>query len=330
VDPYFIGVILMSVLDVRGLKMFYSTLKGDVKAVDDVRLEMEKGEALGLVGESGCGKTTFALSIMRLLPWNGRIVDGKILFDGVDIIGMEEGKFNKDYRWKRLSYVFQGAMNALNPVFKVGDQIAEAITIHEDVEKDEALERARDLFKLVGIDPERVSSYPHELSGGMKQRAMIAMALACNPDFIIADEPTTALDVIVQAQTLQVMNELRKKLGLTMMLITHDLSVVAQICTTVAIMYAGKIVEYADIDTIFSNPAHPYTKALISAFPSIKESRRELNSIAGAPPNLLNPPTGCRFNPRCPQRMDVCTRQEPEYLDLGDRHFVACHLFSYG
>ena len=320
----------MSVLDVRDLKMYYSTLKGDVKAVDGVRLEVEKGEALGLVGESGCGKTTFALSIMRLLPWNGRIVDGKILFDGVDIIGMDESKFNKEYRWKRLSYVFQGAMNALNPVFKVGDQIAEAITIHEDVEKDKALDRARDLFRLVGIDPDRVSSYPHELSGGMKQRAMIAMALACNPDFIIADEPTTALDVIVQAQTLQVMNELRKKLGLTMMLITHDLSVVAQLCTTVAIMYAGKMVEYSDIETIFSSPAHPYTKALISAFPSIKEERRELNSIMGAPPNLLDPPKGCRFNPRCPQCMDICTKEEPEYLALGEEHFVSCHLFTAG
>ena len=202
-------------------------------------------------------------------------------------------------------------MNALNPVFRVGDQIAEAITIHEDVEKKEAMGRARDLFSLVGIDPDRVTSYPHELSGGMKQRAMIAMALACNPDFIIADEPTTALDVIVQAQTLQVINDLRKKLGLTMMLITHDLSVVAQTCTTCAIMYAGHIVEYADIETIFKEPSHPYTKALISAFPSIKEERRELNSIAGIPPNLLNPPTGCRFHPRCLHSMDICTNEKP-------------------
>jgi peptide/nickel transport system ATP-binding protein len=243
---------------------------------------------------------------------------------------VEEEAFNKEFRWKKLSYVFQGAMNALNPVFRVGDQITEAILLHEDVAKEEAMERARELFALVGIDPDRVSSYPHELSGGMKQRAMIAMALACNPEFIIADEPTTALDVIVQAQTLQVINDLRGKLGLTMMLITHDLSVVAQTCTRCAIMYAGKIVEYADIDTIFSDPKHPYTKALISAFPSIKEDRRELDSIGGAPPNLLDPPPGCRFNPRCPHRMDVCTVEEPMLTLVGEKHRAACHLLKEG
>ena len=320
----------MSILDVRDLKMYYSTLKGDVKAVDGVNLEVERGESLGLVGESGCGKTTFALSILRLLPWNGRFVGGEILFDGSDILGVEEEAFNKEFRWKKLSYVFQGAMNALNPVFRVGDQITEAILLHEDVAKEEAMERARELFALVGIDPDRVSSYPHELSGGMKQRAMIAMALACNPEFIIADEPTTALDVIVQAQTLQVINDLRGKLGLTMMLITHDLSVVAQTCTRCAIMYAGKIVEYADIDIIFSDPKHPYTKALISAFPSIKEDRRELDSIGGAPPNLLDPPPGCRFNPRCPYRMDVCTVEEPMLTVVGEKHRAACHLLTKG
>jgi peptide/nickel transport system ATP-binding protein len=318
----------MPILDVQDLRMYYSTLKGDVKAVDGVDLEVEKREAIGLVGESGCGKTTFALAIMRLLPWNGRIVGGKVLFDGANIIEIDDKRFDKDYRWKRLSYVFQGAMNALNPVFRVGDQIAEAITLHEDVEKEEAMDRARDLFKLVGIDASRVSSYPHELSGGMKQRAMIAMALACNPDFIIADEPTTALDVIVQAQTLQVIDRLRKELGLTMMLITHDLSVVAQTCSTCAIMYAGKIVEYTDINTVFEEPLHPYTKALTSAFPSIKEERRELESIRGAPPNLLNPPTGCRFNPRCPYSMKICTEEEPEYKNYGGRHYVACHLLD--
>jgi len=318
----------MTILEIQDLKTYYSTHKGDVKAVDDVRLQMEKGESLGLVGESGCGKTTLALAIMRLLPYNGRIAGGKILLNDVDIIGLDEKTFDKEYRWKKMSYVFQGAMNALNPVFKVGDQIAEAITIHEDVEKQDAVDRARELFSLVGIDPDRVTSYPHELSGGMKQRAMIAMALACNPEFIIADEPTTALDVIVQAQTLEVINELQKKFGLTTMIITHDLSVVAQTCSTCAIMYAGNMIEYADIDTIFSNPAHPYTKALIGAFPSIKEDRRELTSIAGVPPNLLNPPTGCRFNPRCPYRMDICTKEKPDYLEIREGHSVACHLLT--
>lgn len=310
--------------------MYYSTLKGDVKAVDGVDLEVEKGEALGLVGESGCGKTTFALSILRLLPYNGRFVGGKILFDGDDMLTVDDKTFNKEYRWKRLSYVFQGAMNAMNPVFRVGDQIAEAILLHEDVGKEEAMERVRGLFSLVGIDPDRVTNYPHEFSGGMKQRAMIAMALACNPEFIIADEPTTALDVIVQAQTLQVINDLRAKLGLTMMLITHDLSVVAQTCTTCAIMYAGRIVEYADIDTVFSEPKHPYTKALIGAFPSIKEARRELVSIKGTPPNLLDPPMGCRFNPRCPYSMDICKEDVPKFTSLGGRHYAACHLLTGG
>jgi peptide/nickel transport system ATP-binding protein len=320
----------MPILDVHGLKMYYSTIKGDVKAVDGVQLEVEKREAIGLVGESGCGKTTFALSILRLLPSNGRIVEGNILYDGRDIVAMEEKEFNKEYRWKKLSYVFQGAMNALNPVFRTGDQIAEAILLHEDVDKSDALQRARELFSLVGIDPERITNYPHELSGGMKQRAMIAMALACNPEFIIADEPTTALDVIVQAQTLEVINDLRQKLGLTMMLITHDLSVVAQTCTACAIMYAGKIVEFADIDTVFSDPAHPYTQALISAFPSIKESRRDLDSISGVPPNLLDPPRGCRFNPRCPYKMDICTEVEPRYESVGGNHYAACHLLTKG
>ena len=319
---------MKSILDIQSLKTYYSTLKGDVKAVDDVKLMMEKGEALGLVGESGCGKTTLALAIMRLLPWNGRIVVGKIMVDGVDIVEMDEKIYTRDYRWKRMSYVFQGAMNALNPVFRVGDQIAEAILVHDSVEKKEAMGRARELFGLVGIDPERVDSYPHELSGGMKQRAMIAMALACNPDFVIADEPTTALDVIVQAQVLNMIRNLKEELDLSMMLITHDLSVVAQTCTTVAIMYAGKIVEHADIETIFTNPVHPYTKALISAFPSIREERRELNSISGVPPNLLNPPEGCRFHPRCPFRMEICKREEPEYEGLERKHFVACHLLA--
>lgn len=320
----------MPLLDVRSLKTYYSTLKGDVKAVDGVSLRMEKGEALGLVGESGCGKTTLALAIMRLLPWNGRIVDGKIMIDGVDIIEMVEKIFDKDYRWKRMAYIFQGAMNALNPVFKVGDQIAEAILLHTSMEKKEANDRARELFGLVGIAPERANSYPHELSGGMKQRAMIAMALSCNPDFVIADEPTTALDVIVQAQVLNMIRKLKEDLNISMMLITHDLSVVAETCTKVAIMYAGKIVEYSDLETIFKKAVHPYTKALISAFPSIKEERRELESISGVPPNLLNPPSGCRFHPRCPYRMDVCMKEEPVYMDLSREHSVACHLLTQG
>jgi len=223
--------------------------------------------------------------------------------------------------------IFQGAMNALNPVMKIGDQIAEAILAHEsDVDKKEAWERARKLLQLVGIDPSRADDYPHEFSGGMKQRAMIAMALACNPKLLIADEPATALDVIVQAQVLDVMKSLKEKLGLSMILITHDLSIIAEMCNKVAIMYAGKIVEYADVYTIFKDPKHPYTKGLIGAFPSLKGPKKPFISIPGSPPNLLNPPLGCRFYPRCKYATDKCKVEEPELIDIGNKHLIACHL----
>jgi len=296
-----------------------------VKAVDDVGLSVRRGEALGLVGESGCGKSTLALATMRLGPSNMQIVDGSIEFDGTDILKVDNNIFRRNYRWRKMSMVFQGAMNALNPVFKVGDQIAEAIISHEDAEKTEALERAARLIQLVGIDPKRINSYPHELSGGMKQRIMIAMALALDPNFVIADEPTTALDVIVQAQILKVLKDLQGKLNLSLMLISHDLSVVAELCDSISIMYAGRILEYGEIGSVFRNPRHPYTKGLISSFPSIKASRRELTSISGAPPNLLNPPSGCRFHPRCPYADESCKTEEPKMENISDRHHVACH-----
>jgi len=313
-------------LDVVGLKAYYSTLRGYVKAVDNVSLRIRRREALGLVGESGCGKSTFALTIMRLLPSNGRVIEGAAFFDGEDILSMKEERFRREYRWKRLSMVFQGAMNALNPVYRVGDQIAEAILEHEDVTKEEAINRAKELLSLVGVDPDRVRSYPHELSGGMKQRVMIAMALACKPEFLIADEPTTALDVIVQAQVLKLIKRLQEQLGLTLMLITHDLSVVAEICDHVAVMYAGKIVEMGDIVSLYKDPKHPYTQGLIGSFPSIKAERRELVSIPGAPPPLLNPPKGCRFHPRCPYAKDICREKEPELTEIGSDHYAFCHL----
>lgn len=296
-----------------------------MKAVDDVGLSVRRGEALGLVGESGCGKSTLALATMRLGPSNMQIVDGSIEFDGTDILKVDNNIFRRNYRWRKMSMVFQGAMNALNPVFKVGDQIAEAIISHEDAEKTEALERAARLIQLVGIDPKRINSYPHELSGGMKQRIMIAMALALDPNFVIADEPTTALDVIVQAQILKVLKDLQGKLNLSLMLISHDLSVVAELCDSISIMYAGRILEYGEIGSVFRNPRHPYTKGLISSFPSIKASRRELTSISGAPPNLLNPPSGCRFHPRCPYADESCKTEEPKMENISDRHHVACH-----
>jgi len=315
-----------AILEIKGLKAYYETIKGYVKAVDDVSLRIKSKTAVGLVGESGCGKTTLALAVTRLLPSNGRVLGGSIFFNGKDILSISEREFRKEYRWKKISMVFQGAMNALNPVYRIGDQIAEAIIKHENVSKDEALERAKKLLSLVGIDPKRARSYPHELSGGMKQRTMIAMALACNPEFLIADEPTTALDVIVQAQVLKLIKSLQQELSLTLMLITHDLSVVAEICDYAAVMYAGKLVESADIVTIYKNPLHPYTKGLVNAFPSIRGERKQLVSIPGAPPNLLNPPSGCRFHPRCPYAMEICRKEEPELVKVDEDHQVACHL----
>jgi len=250
---------------------------------------------------------------------------GKILFKGNDLAKLKEEEMRK-IRWKGISIVFQGAMNALNPVYKVGDQIVEAISVHEpEVNKDEARKRVGKLLETVGIDPLRADNYPHEFSGGMRQRALIAMALACNPDLLIADEPGTALDVIVQAQVLRLMKELKDRLNLAMILITHDLSIITETCEKIAIMYAGKIVEQGDILTIYQEPLHPYTKGLIGAFPSIKAAKKRMSSIPGFPPDLLNPPLGCRFHPRCPYVMDVCKREEPRLVKAGKR-YVACHL----
>lgn len=319
----------MALLDVQDLRTYYTTLRGSVKAVEGINFQVEKGEAMGLAGESGCGKTTVALSILRILPPGGRILGGKILFRGDDIVKFKESEIRKKIRWKGISIVFQGAMNALNPVYKVGDQIVEAILLHESgVSKQEATERVEKLFETVGLEPSRADHYPHEFSGGMKQRALIAMALACNPQLLIADEPGTALDVIVQAQVLKLMKELKEKLNLSMILITHDLSIIVETCSKLAIMYAGKIVEYGDIVTIFKAPLHPYTQGLIHAFPSIKAAKTRMSSIPGIPPDLLNPPTGCRFHPRCSRAMDVCRKEEPRFMEITEKHYVACHLIK--
>jgi peptide/nickel transport system ATP-binding protein len=316
----------MVLLEVQGLKTYYNTVRGPVKAVDGVSFQVKQGEALGLAGESGCGKTTVALSILKILPTGGEIVGGKILFRGKDLAQLK-GAEMRDVRWKGISIVFQGAMNALNPLFKVGDQIVEAIKLHEPkVKKKEAWERTEKLFETVGLEPSRAKHYPHEYSGGMRQRGLIAMALACNPGLLIADEPGTALDVIVQAQVLKLMSELKERLNLGMVLITHDLSIITETCEKAAIMYAGKIVEQGDIVTIFKEPLHPYTQGLISAFPSIKAAKRRMTSIHGSPPDLLNPPSGCRFHPRCPHTMDICKKTDPRQLELAGDHYVACHL----
>jgi peptide/nickel transport system ATP-binding protein len=321
----------MAILDVQDLSIQYYIGRGAVKAAEGVSFQLEQGEAMGLAGESGCGKTTVALSLLKILPMNGRIVNGKILVDGVDVVGLSENEMRRNVRWKVISMVFQGAMNALNPLYKIGDQIVEAIKLHEpDVTRREAKERTAKLLEMVGIDPERGDNYPHEFSGGMKQRALIAMSLACNPKLVIADEPGTALDVIVQAQVLRLMKELKDRLNLSMIMISHDLSLIAEVCQKIAIMYAGYLVEYGDIVKIFKEPLHPYTVDLIESFPSIRAEKQEMVSIPGFPPDLLNPPPGCRFHPRCKYAMDVCRKEVPRLLEISKNHFASCHLVKDG
>lgn len=321
----------MPLLDVQNLTTYYKILRGYVKAVEDVSFTVEKGEAVGLVGESGCGKTTIALSLLRILPSGGQIMGGKILLEGLDLTKLEEEEMRQRIRWKKISLIFQGAMNALNPIYKIEDQIVEAITTHEpEVSKEEAKERTRKLFELVGIEPSRASNYPHEFSGGMRQRAMIAMALACNPQLLIADEPGTALDVIVQAQVLKLLKEIRERIGLSMIVITHDLSIVTEICHKTCVMYGGKMAEVGDVYTMFKEPLHPYTQGLIGAFPDLRSQRQKMISIPGLPPDLLNPPPGCRFHPRCPYAMDICRKEEPPYIEIKKDHYVACHLVHKG
>jgi len=318
-------------LAVQNLKMYYRTRKGQVRAVDGVSFTLEPGRALGIVGESGCGKSSLGLTLLRLLPPNAEVVGGSIRLGGQELLNMDDETFRKDVRWTKIAMVFQGAMNALNPVLTVGSQIAEAILAHEKVSKEEAERRAKGLLEMVGINPARYNHYPHEFSGGMKQRAVIAMALACNPQVIIADEPTTALDVMVQAQVLKAIAELRERLNLSMILVSHDLSVIAQTCDDVAVMYAGKIVEYGPVEEVFVRPLHPYTQGLLQAFPDIAAERAPIVSIPGTPPNLADPPSGCRFNPRCPLATEECRRLEPELAEKGAaRHRVACHMVSPG
>lgn len=317
-------------LEVKNLKTYFTTKKGTAKAVDGVSFTLDYGQCLGLVGESGCGKTTTALSICQLLPKEGKIAGGEILLEGVDYAAMDDKEIRK-HRWNDVSMVFQGAMNAFNPVKKVGWQIAEACMFHQGMTKEQAWEKAGDLFELVGIARERVTQYPHEFSGGMKQRAMIAMALACDPKIIIGDEPTTALDVMIQAQILELLEKLRKELNMGMILITHDLSILGETCDKIAVMYAGKIVELGTVDDIFNHAQHPYTKRLLECFPDITNEKRVIpDGIPGNPPSLVNPPEGCRFCQRCTECVDACSKNEPEFLKIGEEHYVACHLIQKG
>ena len=313
-------------LEIRNLTVEYVTAQGPVRAVDDITLDLKKGEVLGLCGESGCGKSTLAYAITRLLKPPARIAGGQILFAGHDVTAMDEDEL-RTFRWNRISIVFQSAMNALNPVISIGAQIADTLMAHTDMSKAEALERGAELLRTVGIERSRLKSYPHELSGGMRQRTVIAIALALNPDLIIMDEPTTALDVVVQKEILQQIEDLKERFGFSILFITHDLSLLIEISTRIAVMYAGKIAELATADELFRTPEHPYTVGLMNSFPSITGPRRELTGIPGTPPHLLNPPLGCRFHPRCPHVMKVCAEVEPALAETNPGHLVACHLY---
>lgn len=317
----------MALLDVENLKTYFYTYRGVVKAVDDVSFNLEKGTALGLTGESGCGKSTTAYSIIKLVPPPGRIVNGHVKLDGIDITKMSESQVRRDVRWKRVSMIFQGAMNALTPVYTIGRQIIETLTQHEGMPRAEAKARAEKLLKLVGLDRSLIKRYPHELSGGQKQRAFIAMALTLNPDLVIADEPTTALDVVVQAQFLNLLKRLVRDLKMSLILITHDVSVIAEMVDEVAVMYAGKIAEKGPSKRMFIQPVHPYTQGLLKSVPKLRNPEK-IKWIPGLPPDLVNPPSGCRFHPRCEHAMTICKEKEPPITRLEPDHQVSCWLYG--
>ena len=320
----------MSFLEIKNLNIRFVTDDGVVNAVNGVDLTLEKGQTLGLVGETGAGKTTTALGILRLIPDPpGEITNGSIRFDGEELLEKSEADM-RHIRGNKISMIFQDPMTALNPVIRVDEQIAEGIRQHDKCSKQESLVRALKMLELVGIPAERGSDYPHQFSGGMKQRVVIAMALACSPQLLIADEPTTALDVTIQAQVLDMINDLKKELGTSMLLITHDLGVVAETCDTVAIMYAGEIVEYGTLRQIFKNPTHPYTLGLFGSLPSLKDTVRRLKPIHGLMPDPANLPAGCKFHPRCPHATELCAHQCPAVTDLGEGHLVRCHNLGGG
>ena len=317
-----------NVLEVKDLHTSFFTDSGEVQAVNGVSFNLGRGKILGVVGESGSGKSVTAYSIMQILAPTGKIVSGSVKFDGQELVGADE-KLLRSVRGNRISIIFQDPMTSLNPTYTIGRQLMEAILLHTDRNRHQARERAVEMLKLVNVnEPEkRMKQYPFELSGGMRQRVMIAMALACEPDILIADEPTTALDVTIQAQILELMNDLRHKLGMSIIMITHDLGVVAQMCEKIAVMYAGHIVEYGTTDEIFYNPQHEYTKGLINSIPKLNaEEKERLVPIEGQPVDLLNPPAGCPFAPRCKSCMKVCLNKMPPRTELSDTHYTYCWL----
>lgn len=317
-------------LNIEDLSIYYITEAGETKAVNNLNLKLGKGETLGFVGETGAGKTTTALGIMRLVPNPpGKIVSGKISFDGEDILSKTE-KEMQEIRGNKISMIFQDPMTSLNPVMTVGEQIGEVLALHQNLKKEELKEKTAQMLETVGIKRERINDYPHQFSGGMKQRVVIAMALACNPMLIIADEPTTALDVTIQAQVLELMIELQNKYNTSMIMITHDLGIVAEICDHVAIMYAGSVIEYGTVEKLYTDPKHPYTKGLFASIPTLDADEESLHVIKGAPPNPVDLPTGCKFHPRCEFATERCKCEVPTMIDLDDSHCVSCFLFDKG
>ncbi|ABP94622.1 oligopeptide/dipeptide ABC transporter, ATPase subunit [Metallosphaera sedula] len=318
-----------TLLEVNSLKTYYATKTGYVKAVDDVSLFLDRSKVLGVAGESGCGKSTLVTTIFRVMPRNARVVSGEIKFKGQDLLKMDLKTFRKEIVWKDMAYIPQASMDVLDPVYKVKDQMLETILAHEDVSRAEAMERIYRTLESVGVPQEKADMFPHELSGGQRQRVVIAMALLLNPSMIVSDEATTALDVITQAKILELMKSLQESRKFSMMFVTHDLSLLANVSDSIAIMYAGKLVEFGDVEKVFSNPLHPYTQLLIKAIPDLRvRKQKKLVAIPGFPPDLENPPKGCRFAPRCPLAMPVCSEREPEFARVEGFHYVACHAVN--
>lgn len=321
---------MADLLDIRNLSVAFDTDSGKVYAVNNLSLKIGRKETLGLVGETGAGKTTTALAVMKLIQSPpGKITSGEIVLEGQDLMRVpEKDMFN--IRGNKISMIFQDPMTSLNPVMTVGEQISEVIELHQKLSKDELRKKTEEMLEVVGIRKERINDYPHQFSGGMKQRVVIAMALACNPELIIADEPTTALDVTIQAQVLELMKNLKEKYDTSMILITHDLGVVAEICDYVSVIYAGSIVEYASVKDMYETPGHPYTKGLFNSIPSLDEDVESLTTIKGNPPDPSALPSGCLFHPRCDKCMEICKHTNPEFQEVSPGHFIACHLFKKG
>lgn len=314
-----------NLLRVENFSISYRTRKGDVEAVNNVSFELKKGETLAIVGESGCGKSSLARGLIRLFPRNIKRVEGKIILDGRDVLSLDEETFRKEIRWREMAMVFQGAMNSLNPVLKVVFQVAEPLMVHFGTDKESAFNRAKEVLSLVGISPSFAERYPFELSGGMKQRVVIAMALITNPKLLLLDEPTSALDIITQENIMNLLKMLKKELNLTYIFITHDIALTSELADRMAVMYAGEIVEISPVEDFYKNPSHVYTKLLLDSVPTLREDKN-LKSIPGSPPSLIEPPSGCRFHPRCPLVMDICKVKEPPFYKIKEGHFAKCYL----